>query len=358
MEAKQAVEILRRKDHILTAACRADAEGSLLYGVLLRAIANDDELYEMALQAREGQPPALLLVSAVHYLVLERPQLPLAMYFRSVTDAPKPPEDVVPEFRAFCEAHWSAIQSLIRTRTVQTTSVDRAGALMLSMAEVAAHTGAPFSIVDIGCSAGLQTLFDHYAYDFGPAGRMGSADAPVVVHTTFHGKQPRLPQVMPAISARFGLDIDPLDPSDPDQMRWVMALSSPDQVESGQQLRSALEYRAGTPFDIVKGDALATLPNVLLSIDGPLCVFHGHCLYQWPAAARDALDALLVQESHKREVHRIGIEYSKDALNAPNDPSVTRLGADIHHTVYKGGGATTRLLGRSEVYGHEAQWLV
>ncbi|MDT9598742.1 DUF2332 domain-containing protein [Sphingosinicella rhizophila] len=315
-----------------------------LYPVLFRAIADDDYLFDLSCEAQPGQLAGLMLLSAVHYLVLNNPEEPLADYYGSVRPDPRLPGDVVPIFTAFCHAHEDEIIRLLRSRTLQTTSTSRAMGILLSLDHVAKQIGEPFSIVEIGCSAGLLTLFDHYRYDFGNGEILDTDDAPFTVVGKFVGKVPQRPKTFPRIRRRIGLDLAPLDPQDPDVRNWVVAQTIADWPAEVANLRAALEYRADIPIEVVKGDALETLPSLLDEIEGPVCVYHSQCLYQWPAEARASFDELLRRRGRERTIHRIGIEMVGDALSSGG--ATNPLPMEILHTIYSGAGERERLLGR------------
>ena len=241
-----------------------------LYPILFRTLAEDDYLFDLSCKAQPGQLAGLMLLSAVHYLVLNNPDEPLAAYYGSVRPNPKSPDDVVPVFTAFCRAHEKEIVEILKSRTLQTTSTSRAMGILLSLDHVAREIGEPFSIIEVGCSAGLLTLFDHYRYDFGNGEILGGDDAPFTVVGNFVGETPRRPEAFPKIARRIGLDLAPLDPRDENVRNWVIAQTVADWPAEVANLRAALEYRASNPFQVVTGDALETLPLLLEEVAGPI----------------------------------------------------------------------------------------
>lgn len=93
---------------------------SPLYQVLSRTVASDEDLLELAAEARLGQQPANMLMAAAHLLVLKNPELPFARFFASVRgDATEPPEGAGSDFGAFCAEHHDAIAQILRERLVQ-----------------------------------------------------------------------------------------------------------------------------------------------------------------------------------------------------------------------------------------------
>jgi len=322
--------------------------GSLLYAELLRIVAEEDDLFALSLEARPGQMSARVLLAAVYFQLLQNPQDPLAAFFPAITPEPLPPEQAGPAFRAFCRAHRSALAEIMRTRTLQTTFIERAVQILLALDEVGRSIGGPFSLVEVGCSAGLLLLFDRYRYLFPDGGRLGADDAEVLVSNfQFLGPPPPIPAAFPRIARRVGLDLDPIDVADPDARNWILACTSPEYVEHFRNLRTALDFRARNPLETIAGDAMRTLPRVLEEIEGPVCVLHSRCLYQWPEEAQLGFTAMLKELSSTREIHRVGIERSNEAILA-RDATGGGLN-EIHHSIYREGAGRSRLLGTVQV---------
>jgi hypothetical protein len=183
-------------------------------------------------------------------------------------------------------------------------------------------------------------------------------DGPLVSGFTYLGKTP-LPAKMPAITQRVGIDLNPVDPNDAAEVRWIDAVLPADLSEDRRQLRAALAYRARTPLRVVQGDALSVLPDVLAGLPDPVCVFHSHCLYQWPEAAKDAFEHLLADASRTRGIHRIGIEHFTGS--GPEVPRFVLGGHPLIHDIrlmtYRGGEVTTEILGRYDGWGRNGVWL-
>jgi hypothetical protein len=322
--------------------------GSLLFAELLRTIAEDDDLFALSLEAMPGQMSARVLLAAVHFLLLKNPDHPLAAYFPTLAAEPLPPHEAEPAFRAFCKEHRDELAEITRSRTLQTTFIERSVQILLALDEVAKAVGGPFSLVEVGCSAGLLLLFDQYRYNFPAGGCLGREDAEVTVSSfEFIGPQPAIPAAFPRIVRRVGLDLDPVDVADPDARNWILACASAEWVDHFDNLRRALDYRARTPLEVVAGDALETLPKLLDELAGPVCVLHSRCLYQWPEEAQSAFTALLKRLSRTRTIHRIGIERSNAEIAARD---ITGGGLnEIQHSIYRDGEGASRLLGTVRV---------
>jgi hypothetical protein len=302
----------------LAAAFRAgsqlyDRMGATLYSVLCREAAAEPELLALAAHGQDAAAP-MHLFSSVHYLLLRDPSDPLARFFATLVETPAPPKDAIGELKRFCRERRDEILELIRTRTVQTTFVERCRALVAPMSVVAEEAGEPLNLVEIGCSAGVLLTFDKYAYELNDAGRLGPADAPLTLQGEVRGG-PALR--IPRIGARVGIDLHPVNVRSEEERRWLLALCFPEYREQQARLAIALEEVARSDIRVLEGDALDLLPGVLAEVPDPLCVFHSACLFYWSAEGREALNAMLRDASRERDIWRIGIEPT-DSWNAWN----------------------------------------
>jgi hypothetical protein len=350
---------LSPRDYFDDASSRFRQMGSSFYALLSRECRQDEDILALASEAAPGQPATHLLFGAVQFLLFEDPGVPLAAYYPSIAKAPLSEGEAFAEFRAFCLRHRERIALLMKTRIVQTTVVRRAAFLLPAMAHVAALVGAPLSIVEVGCSAGLLTLFDHYRYDFGDGVVIVELDGPLVSGFHYIGAKPPMPARMPEIRERIGIDLHPVDPRDLAEARWIDAVLPADLIEDRRQLRAALDYRARTPLQVVAGDALKALPGILSTLPDPVCVFHSHCLYQWPETAKDDFERVLVDASRTRDIYRIGIEYFTGS-----DPTISRAVAgghplihDIRLMTYRKGDVHVEVLGHYDGWGRNGVWL-
>ncbi len=349
----------------LAAHFRGSAErfrwmGSPFNQRLSAACAEAPDILELAACAKVGQPPSFLLFGAVHDLLLERPDAPLARHYPSIVERPLAPEGLFPAFRAFCRERRDEVSAIVRTRTVQLTTAGRAALVLPAVAHVARMAGEPLSLIEIGASAGVLTLFDHYRHDYGAAGACGEPGAPLCGRCEFRDMPP-LPREMPRIARRAGVDLRPIDPRSPSERRWLEAMLPPDWTEERRALSACLGLRARTPLDILAGDALDLVPELLASTPDPILVLHANCLYQWPAPLHHALEVVLREASRARTLHRLGLELCGSSFtSALPPPAVTGdppLTYETLHTSYRDGERSESRLAVHDGFGRQAVWL-
>ena len=286
---------------------------SPLYQVLAATVADDDGLLELAALARDGQRPTNLMMAATHMVVLSDPGLAFARYFASVAgDDAEPPLRARDEYPAFCAEHRDELSGLLRTRLVQTNEPARATALRLALREVRRRTRGPVALLEVGASAGIQLRFDRWAVATGGR-RFGPAPAALTVETEWRSDTP-VPDLddLPLIRERLGIDLHPIDATDPEERRWLTALVWPEHVERVAQLRAALDVVAADPPELLAGDAIELLPELdaeRLPVDVPLVVFHSQVRLHVPADRRRAFDAAIDGLAGRRRLLRISLEH-------------------------------------------------
>ncbi|MFQ5522251.1 MAG: DUF2332 domain-containing protein [Acidimicrobiia bacterium] len=276
--------------------------GSPLYARLVEVVAGDPELIRI-INRIEHQPRPNMLFAAVHYLLLSGVDHPLARFYPSLAAEPEPLRDVDPVFRDFVAGNEEEIVEIGRTRYTQTNECRRCVALVPAM--WAAPFG-PFHLVELGAAAGLNLAFDHYHYRWG--GIEWGPASPVELVAESRGEPPR-PRAVQVLS-RTGVDLRPVDPSDPDQRLWLEALIWPEHHERRLRLAAALEVAAGVDIDLIKGDFLELLPAVLESLPAgePAVVVSSFVLVQLTEAQRQELEEVVAAARRHRPLHRVSFE--------------------------------------------------
>lgn len=170
-----------------------------------------------------------------------------------------------------------AIRDTILLRATQTNEVGRLATLVPAFAQVAAgHGGAPLALLEVGASAGLCLYPDRWSYAWetpdGPVlGGVGVGPLRCVV-----GGPAPLPTESLRVAWRGGIDLNPLAVTDDDAMRWLTTLVWPEQHDRRRHLERAVEVARADPPELVRGDLLDELPQLVedAAQRGPVVVFH------------------------------------------------------------------------------------
>lgn len=322
--------------------------GAQRYARICEGVASDEPTLALVAGAPPAQRRPNILLAAVHYLLLSGVDDPLARHYPTVLawrgeDAASAlgPEvaDPYPPFAAFVARHRDPLAELIATRATQTNEVGRCTAILPALSTVAERTAAPLAIVDLGAAAGLNLLFDQYAYDYRPEppspardGEIaGRPDSPVVLRCDV--REGWMPTVVPRIASRVGLDRMPVDVRDDDQARWLLACQWPDNLERFEVARAAIDAARSVPDPPVvhRGDALGDLDTLVAAIasDAHVCVLHTWVAAYFTPEEQRALGEVIAGIGASRPVSWLFAEapYEVPGLPVPPPPGDKVRGA-------------------------------
>jgi hypothetical protein len=185
---------------------------------------------------------------------------------------------------AFCDytvANWAAIVEQMRGRATQTNEAGRCAVLL----PVLATLPQPLALLEVGVSAGLCLFPDRYAYRYGDH-LVGSGKPVLECAATGMAPPVRLPEVV----WRAGLDLNPLDVTDPADVAWLDALIWPEHTHRRARLHAAVAVAAAEPPLLVRGDLVDDLPSLAAQApsEATLVVFHTAVVWYVPPKRRKA----------------------------------------------------------------------
>ena len=362
-------------DHFRGLAATVEHDGGVIYPAICRGVADDARVLSLLDDTPLPQRRPLLLLAAVHFLLLSGVDHPLSAYYDTVADVRGTPfdasaSDVVSVFTAFCEEHRRELEYVIGTRTTQTNEVGRCTALLPGLCHIASlyDRDVTISLLDLGTSAGLNLLFDDYAYTYRSASgegvrTAGPPNSAVSIECSARDDVSSLPELrLPIMGERVGLDVSPLDPFSDDAVLWLLACQWPDNPSRFGRLRGALSNVRGSdnPPRLEQGDMVTDLPRVAASVAGttPLVVFHS-----WVAAYLDeSQQRTLAAEVHalgsRRPVHHLYCETPFETPGLPTPPSpVPREGPDLATAlVHIGPDGEPERLADTHPHGYWIRW--
>ncbi len=291
----------------------------------------------------------LRLAGGLHALVLsgDDPELSRAYADPATDPATDPTPGLTDAALAALPRHAEALLGWL-TLPPQTNEVRRSAVLIAALHWLTARFGLPIVLSELGASAGLNLLCDHYALDangsrFGP-------DIPTLTLTPdWAGPLP--PPNAPKVIARAGVDLSPLDPV-ADRMRLLAYLWA-DQPQRLTLTRAALDLAASVRPQVDRGDAgdwLETRLDARLDAryGGALhLVYHTIAWQYFPpetkARARAALDRAGAQATPTAPLARLGMEGDG-----------TTPGAALTLTLWPSGQVIP--LGRADFHGRWVDW--
>ncbi len=202
--------------------------------------------------------------------------------------------------------------------------------------------GLPLRCSELGASAGLNLHWDDYALAVGGQS-FGSAAPALMLRPDWTGPLP--PQTQPLVSARAGVDLNPLDPQSPADRLRLQAYLWPDQPER-LALTEAAIANARTP--ITKGDAIDWLTGHLDHHAGQVHVLYTTIAWQYLPVA--------LQERGTAMINAAGRTARDDAPLAwfGMEPDGARPGAALTLRLWP--GDLTFALGRADFHGRWVHW--
>lgn len=248
----------------------AEAGSSPLYAELSAAVAEDDVVLDFLAGLPADRRAPMLFFGAMAFLA--------------------GPPDGPEEMRARVRDDGDRIRATTTARFTQTNEPGRCAALITALGDIEG----PVGLVEVGSSAGLCLYPDRYSYEFDgrPVGRRST----VHLSCTTSGPVP-VPDRLPDVVARVGIDRHPLDPADPDDLAWLRALiwPGPNAAARLDRLDAAAAIAAAEPATVLTGDLVERLPEALalLPADCTPVVFHTAVLIYLPRARREEFAALV-----------------------------------------------------------------
>ena len=225
-------------------------------------------------------------------------------------------------FRDFALANWPAVEAQLRVRATQTNEAGRCAALL----PVLAGLPQPLALLEVGASAGLCLYPDRYGYRYGDHA-VGTGEP--VIDCALTGIEP--PVAVPDVVWRAGLDLNPLDVTDPADVAWLEALIWPEHTHRRARLRAAAAVAAADPPLLLRGDVLDDLPALAARapVDATLVVFHTSVLYQVPQPRRSAfVDLVRTLPGHWVSNDTPEMVSHNELPDPPDDASYNLLALD------------------------------
>ncbi len=231
----------------------------------------------------------------------------------------------------------------------QTNEVARSGVLMPGLMVIAAATGLPLRLFELGTSAGLNLNLDRFGYRLGGVA-VGDPASGVQLAPVWTGPPPPLVDVV--VASRRGTDINPLDVADVTVCERLMAFVWPDQTERVARATAAIALAKAVPPPIDRADAADWVEAMLAPVPGTTgVVFHSIAWQYFPAAtqARIAAHMAMMGAAATAAAPLAWLRYEMDDASAADLPTL-RL------TLWQGGVPAESLLARTHPHGAFVQW--
>jgi hypothetical protein len=246
---------------------------SPVYDRIARALAEDPASLGVLLGIAPVNRTPVLALAATRHIVLAEPSSLLARIHAGTSDA-----DPWPPFRDLLHERQEEVRATMAARSIQTNEVGRAAALLPGAAAALGAGPSPWALVEVGPSAGLNLLLDRFSVTYTDATgavvhAAGPAGSPVQLRCELRGPgRPAAYEPSGPIAWRAGLDLAPVDVTDPDERRWLTACLWPGIPERPERLAAALELAAADPPPLRSGDAATDLEALLDEVPADLAI--------------------------------------------------------------------------------------
>ena len=137
------------------------------------------------------------------------------------------PVDDPATFLNFATAQWDIVADTMMTQRTQPNEPDRCATLLPLLASLPQ----PLVLVEVGASAALYLYPDRYRVRYTTSlGEQRLGDSQIVLSCAVTGPTP-LPERLPEVGWRAGLDLNPLQANSEDDRRWLASLIWPEQID-------------------------------------------------------------------------------------------------------------------------------
>ena len=381
----QSDKIAKLSRHFTEFAIEVCRGRSDVYEKLCLDIASDGALLELASFKKDSQPASNMILAAVKYLIEgsnSAPALALKELYKQaglqVVSGSKVQIDnqaIFDAFKEFALENQDAVKDILQTRFVQTNEVRRCTGLQPAFNLVFENGDRkPLALVEIGCSAGLNLLFDKWSYLYsfndGTMVFLGDeAEETIVLECdiTSDTSAEIIPTVMPIVQKRIGLDLHPVDLSIADELDWQKALIWPEHNERLERMEKASAIKTKQPLELIEGSVFDILPDFIakhfpeLKQSGhesfglspasagaearTVCFFHAYVIQQWSKEERQDFIDLLCRYSYGSSFYLISLAF------------IDERGPLLEISKFHKGAVVTELVAKAEPHGKWLDWL-
>lgn len=177
----------------------------------------------------------------------------------------------------------------------QTNEAGRSASVMAQLLWLAQHLGPRFELLELGASAGINTMMDRFHFDLGGV-ELGDPASPMRIAPEWRGVQPPPAQV--EITAIRGCDIAPIDLTDPAAVLRLKSYVWAEVTERLGRIDAAAALAAQRPPQLERADAGNWILRQLAKpqASGTARVLFHTIVWQYiPAAIRAEIEQAMTQ---------------------------------------------------------------
>lgn len=286
----------------------------------------------------------LRLAGALHRAVLDGgdPQLAASYAAAQITA-----EDLDAALTRHADLLAQYLQSPPQTNDPQRSAVLLGGFLKLAQL----CPGLPLQTCEIGASAGLNQLWDTYAYDFGTWQHGEPQTAPLLLRCRWGGSQ--APAERPRVMARAGCDVSPLDARNTTDRLRLLSYIWAGQPERLARVTLALDHAAACDIEVARSYAADFVAQQLQQrkLNGVFVLYHS-IVWQYIAAPEQQRITAAMQQAGRSATAQAPLAWLRF------EPGRAKDGADLTLTLWDGHDPAGRdfHLGAGDYHGRWMRW--
>jgi len=234
----------------------------------------------------------------------------------------------------------------------QTNEAGRSAAIMAGLLWLSGALGPRFELIEIGASAGINTMMHRYRYELGGV-TAGPSASPMRIVPEWRGPPP--PAAPVEITGIAGCDLRPIDLADPAAALRLKAYIWPDAHERVTRMVAAIALAAETPPNLVQAEAADFVRDQLArpQEEGVTrALFHTVVWQYLPDATREAITRAMAQAGARATPERplawLALETNRATFRH-----------ELHVRWWRGDGGASApvLLARAHPHGAWVEWV-
>lgn len=291
-----------------TAYSEAVKEDSPLYSYITKQLAQNDVLMErFKPHFFNAHFISLYLASVVKHLYLHDDEL--RSYFLNFTSEPKrPSKEMMKLFLDFQETHYSDILMDIERYNLKKNIVERSSVLIPVFQHIIDMSGQDeFNIIELGSKGGLLLNYDWYGYTFNKKITVGNTDDLNIKVKLLGYEDGSAIAELKHPHKKIGITQSKIDLTEEDEYYWLMSLYYPEEIKRRKQFVKARKVFLEHPVEILEGDEISLLPEVLASFpeDEAIILFHIHVTKHWSDEKKQQLLQIITDCSATHEIYHV-----------------------------------------------------
>lgn len=232
------------------------------------------------------------------------------------------------------------------TSPPQTNEVRRSAALVAMAHVAAAQFDRPIVLSEPGASGGLNLMWDRFAVEAGGT-RLGADDAVLTLSPEWEGALP--PLRYPQVVDRSGVDLNPLNPKQDEDLLRLMAFLWPDQPFRLDLTRAAASV---LNVEVDRGDAITWLEQRLNSVpSGHMHLIQNTVAWQYFPEEDQARGIALIEAAGAKATEETPLAWMQMETDGDTTGAV---GAALTLRIWP--GDKTMHLGRADFHGRWIKW--